>query len=42
VEATFLRGRRMYDLGLARLAGPVTRGEFLSGPIGSALKRDTP
>ena len=42
VEATFLRGRRIYELGLARLGGPATRGKFLSGPIGSALKRDTP
>ena len=42
VEATFLRGRRIYEAGSARLGGSATRGEFLSGPIGSALKRDTP
>ena len=42
VEATFLRGRRIYDAGSARFGGSATRGEFLSGPIGSALKRDTP
>jgi allantoinase len=42
VEATFLRGRRIYELGSAGLGGPATRGKFLSGPIGSVLKRDTP
>ena len=40
VEATFLRGRRIYGLGSPRPGEPATGGEFLSGPIGSVLKRD--
>jgi allantoinase len=42
VEATFLHGRKVYELASTRRVEAVTKTEFPSGPIGSVLKRDQP
>jgi allantoinase len=40
VEATFLRGRKVYELACTRRVEAATEAEFPSGPVGSVLKRD--